>query len=210
MWTSRLYIDFQLNFGKLDLPQTMLAQTYDNNKLVFRFSSTPTDFNIVVVQEQLTACSVRKSCSFRTANFWLTYLQQHEKKSNSQPTLKRFIKICYFSWTFSCWIVAGKRVGVATRVTSCVQDFGRACKGLRHEIRLMNFFSSVKNRISRKSKGYPTCTLLNSPRVKSSLALYNLSKRIERPLLISPNDWNKLHSQGIRNLQRGIENPRLS
>lgn len=60
------------------------------------------------------------------------------------------------------------------------------------------FFSSVKNRISRKSKGYPTCRLLNSPRVKSSLALYNLSKRIERPLLISPNDWNKLHSQGIR------------
>lgn len=188
----------------------MLDQTYDNNKLVFRFSSTPTDFSIVVVQKQLTACSLRKSCSVRTANFWLTYLQQHEKKSIVNLHWNASLKFATFLGPFRVdfWRENASASRLAWRPASRTLDEPGRASAMRFAS--WTFFSSVKNRISRKSKGYPTCRLLNSPRVKSSLALYNLSKRIERPLLISPNDWNKLHSQGIRNLQRGIENPRLS
>ena len=153
---TRLSVKLTTNSVKLKLRTT-------NNKCVFPFSSTPTDFNIVVVQELLTACrcSLRKSCSFRRANFWLTYLTR--KKINSQPTLKRFIKIATF---FGLFLVENKltNFGGKTRRRRDSRDVQRprpglsaSRKGLRHEIHLTFLFSSVKIRISRKSERYPTC-----------------------------------------------------
>lgn len=176
-----------------------LKLTTTNNKCVFRFSSTPTDFNIVVVQKQLTACSLRKSCSFRKAKFWLTYLQQHEKKINSQLHWNASLKFAAFLVENKLTIFGGKmrrrRDSRDVRRPGLWTSLGGPCKGLAspHEF----LFLLLKEEYQGRAREILHAKAPHCRRVKSSLALYNLSKRIERPLLISSNDWNKFHQKLI-------------